>query len=123
MRVEMMRRTAALLIALVLPSCKANFPTRNMVAGESFSAAELRWCERLGGQIEQVGFVASTCVYPSNDSGKACHDSEDCVGRCEAPAGTEAGVTATGTCSAMVGRIGCANVLIDGKATGMLCAD
>jgi hypothetical protein len=120
-----MRRIAAVSGSLLLLSCHSHsgFPVRDESAGESFSAAELSRCEHLHGRIEAVGFDASTCVYPSHDAGKACRDGKDCEGRCEAPEDASPGQAVAGTCSASVGRAGCANVVIDGRASGRVCSD
>jgi hypothetical protein len=118
-----MRWIAVISGSLLLLSCHSDFPVRDESAGEEFSAAELRRCDRLHGQIEAVGFDASTCVYPSHDAGKACRGSKDCEGRCDAPEGATRGQAVAGTCSASVGRAGCANVVVDGKASGKVCSD
>ena len=118
-----MRLLVAILLPIVLAACAGPFPYRETVAGEKFSAAELRRCEKLGGKIEQIGFVSSTCVYPAPDSGKKCGGYEDCAGRCDAPVDTPQGTATSGTCSALVGPVGCANIVVNGKATGFLCAD
>jgi len=118
-----MRRVPAVFVSLLLLSCHSDFPVRDESAGESFSAAEVRRCEQLGGQIEAVGFDASTCVYPSHDVGKACRDSKDCEWRCDAPEAASQGQAVTGTCSAQVGRAGCANVVTNGIASGIICSD
>ena len=118
-----MRIFLAILTCLLLASCKTPFPNRATVLGETFSVKELKDCERLHGHIEQVGLIASTCVYPAPDAGRSCLDSSECAGRCDAPVNSLANQPAVGSCSAIVGRLGCSNVVVQGKATGDICAD
>jgi hypothetical protein len=106
-----------------VPSDLGTPGVRDESAGEAFSAAELRRCAQLHGEIEAVGFDASTCVYPSHDAGKSCRDSSECEGRCDAPEPATRGQAVTGTCSARVGRAGCANVVKNGIASGRICSD
>jgi hypothetical protein len=110
--------------AMLLCSCRGDFPVRDESAGETFTAAEVRWCEQeLHGEIRMIGLFASTCVYPSRDAGKVCRGNEDCEGRCDAPEDAVEGQSVVGICSARVHVAGCGNVVVDGKATGRICAD
>jgi hypothetical protein len=42
-------------------------------------------CKKANGQLRQVTTFVYVCTWPSTDKGKACTDSKDCEGICEAP--------------------------------------
>lgn len=89
----------------------------------NITAADRERCSTVGGEIRQTGFINFSCVYPAPDAGKHCSDGSQCTGKCLAPEETEPNVRAEGKCSDMVNRGGCANFIINGVATGVLCVD
>jgi hypothetical protein len=82
-----------------------------------------RECAALGGQVERILIGADGCVRPTTDGGQSCMDSSKCQGTCVAPFGTQRGTAVTGTCAPDIGRMGCPNVVVQGKASGEACFD
>ena len=91
--------------------------------GEEISATESDACAALGGGVEQVLFFTTACVYPSVDAGKRCTDSSQCEGTCQAKESAKRGSRVVGRCSERVNTWGCENMVIDGIASGLICAD
>lgn len=99
------------------PYEKVNF------AGEIATAEERARCEAAGGVVRRDGMRGwQQCIQAYADAGKACTDSDDCLGQCRADLG-EAGVTATGTCQANDSPFGCHAVVEDGKVQPAICVD
>lgn len=126
---------SALLIATTLCGC-ANTGLTEGKAGKvpgpwvatsdgktNISATDRKSCSAVGGEIRQTGFINFSCVYPAPDAGKHCTDGSQCTGKCLAPEETAPNVRAEGKCSDRENRGGCANFVINGVATGMLCVD
>jgi hypothetical protein len=124
-----------LLIAITLCGCTTMGASADKVAKvpgpwvstsdgkTNITAADRERCSAVGGEIRQTGFINFSCVYPAPDAGKRCTDGSQCNGKCLAPEETAPNVHTEGQCSDMVNRGGCANFVINGVATGMLCVD
>lgn len=90
---------------------------------EKLTADQLAACEARGGKPEMVLHYVESCVWAARDAGKACRDSDDCEGYCEAPMGTAFGARTAGQCSRLASdRVGgCNNHVEDGRSSGDLC--
>ena len=100
---------------------------RIQFASQFATPAERARCEVAGGAIQQAGRLGwQHCVQTFPDAGKACRDSEDCLGECRLPG--DAGPVAPGTpvqgiCQANDAPFGCYTTVEDGKAGMSICVD
>jgi len=78
-------------------------------------------CEAQGGTVERILTAMEACVRPTSDGGKPCTDNSQCEGVCIAPSGAKKDSIVTGTCATDIGRMGCLNVVLKGKASGEAC--
>ena len=86
---------------------------------------QLQDCEAKGGEPVFVRFHLQSCLWPTKDGGKACTDTAQCEGVCEAPFGTPLGTGVTGTCASKAADIrgGCINEVAAGRSLGDICAE
>lgn len=148
-----MRRLGLLLPGLALSACVG------AVAGGYWQCREGRWvaqgspghpepllacgtprralddreaCLRQGGQWGQVGLSSRPmCSLASPDAGRACADSGECEGLCEAgltPSEREAVIQGkrpvrVGACTPRIPALGCRARIEHGRIVGILCID
>lgn len=121
-----MKYVLLLIGILTSTSCAAPHPGEAWREDDSglkrMSTAEVKACKAINGTVTQ-GYSAETCVYPTEDAGKICADSKECVAGCIAPRGAVQGAEVQGTCRAVNGAGGCINWVYGGVATGEVCAD
>jgi len=118
---NVLSRCALLVIVLCIVGCAPEIALQDGV--KRLSAQERRECVAQGGRVERILIGAEGCVRPTTDGGNPCTDSSQCQGRCDAPFAAKADVAVTGTCAKEIGRMGCLNVVIEGKASGEACFD
>lgn len=89
-------------------------------------------CESADGKWEKIGLAQEErCNLPTSDAGKECSDSDECEGSCITKLSRDDLITANeseaanpqGECTAWRITVGCQNLVIDGKAQGVLCID
>jgi len=113
-----------LVAAIVLLSCFGCAREPVLRDGVARLSAEARSeCASHGGKVERVLILAEGCIRPTTDGGKSCTDNSQCQGACIAPFAAPSGATVTGTCAVEIGRMGCINVVAQGKASGEACFD
>ena len=111
-------------VAIALLSCAGCAGEPVLRDGVMHLSAQARnECIAKGGSVERVLIGAEGCVVPSTDGGAPCTDNSQCQGACIAPFAAQPGATVTGTCATEIGRMGCLNVVIRGKASGEACFD
>jgi hypothetical protein len=93
------------------------------VGDKQLSIAERGKCTSQGGNVGQILPGFEGCIRQTTDGGKSCSDGSQCEGTCNAPSSAKFGVSAIGTCSAVVNRMRCVNLVIQGKASGEVCFD
>lgn len=124
----------ALLVAAACAPVARTAPTANLapqVAPPVSAPAALKpvdeaSCKTAGGDWRPICRMQKpACVISYPDAGKACTDGDDCAGNCVAKAAVAMtdGKPATGICSANNDPCGCMQLIEDGKALPMLCAD
>jgi hypothetical protein len=113
-----------LVVAIVLLSCFgcARDPVLRDGVKRLSAEAELE-CVAQGGKVEQILIGAEGCVRPTTDGGRSCADNSQCQGACIAPFAAQPGIAVAGACAAEIGRTGCLNTVIQGKASGEACFD
>ena len=86
---------------------------------------QLQACKAKGGEPVFVRFHVQSCLWPTKDGGKACTDTTECEGVCEAPFGTPLGSRVAGTCASKAADIrgGCVNEVAEGRSLGDICAE
>ena len=109
---------SALIVVLVVATGCSHLPVSRDVRLTPQQRAN---CEAQGGIVERVLTTMEACVRPTSDGGKSCTDNSQCEGACVAPAGTAKDAIVTGACATEVGRMGCLNAVLNGKATGEAC--
>lgn len=94
-------------------------------AVKALTAQQVQACKARGGEPVFVRFHLQSCLWPTKDGGKACTDTSQCEGVCEAPFGTLLGTRVTGTCAAKAADIrgGCVNEVAGGRSLGDICAE
>ena len=94
-------------------------------AAKVLTAQQVQACEAKGGEPVFVRFHLQSCLWPTKDGGKACTDTAQCEGVCEAPFGTLLGTRVIGTCAAKAADIrgGCVNEVAGGRSLGDICAE
>ena len=81
---------------------------------------QLQVCKAKGGEPVFVRFHVQSCLWPTKDGGKACTDTAQCEGVCEAPFGTPLGTRMTKAADV---RGGCVNEVAAGRSLGDICAE
>ena len=111
-------------LAALLLTCIACAHEPVLQDGVKHLSAEARSeCVAQGGKVQLVLLGAEGCVRPTTDGSQSCTDSSQCQGACIAPLAAQRDTVVTGTCAAEIGRMGCINVVIQGKASGEACFD
>jgi hypothetical protein len=92
---------------------------------QTLSPEQLQACKAKGGEAVFVRFHMQSCLWPTKDGRRACTDTTQCAGVCEAPFGTPLGTRVTGTCASKAADIrgGCVNEVAEGKSLGDICAE
>lgn len=96
------------------------------VAGPVATAEERAACEAAGGAIAVAGLLGhEACILTLADGGKACTDSDDCIGRCRnSGAFVDAGEpVAAGFCEWSNSPFGCWQEVVDGRGGLAICVD
>ena len=113
-----------LVVFIVLLSCFGCTREPVLRDGVKRLSAEARLeCAAQGGKVERILIGAEGCVRPTTDGGKSCTDNSQCQGACIAPFAAQPGTAVAGTCATEIGRMGCLNVVTQGKASGEACFD
>ena len=113
-----------LVIASVFLACVGCARNVALQDGVKRLTAEARSeCVAQGGKVEQILIGAEGCVRPTTDGGQSCTDNSECQGACAAPFAAQRGAAVAGTCATETGRMGCLNVVAQGKASGEACFD
>jgi len=80
-------------------------------------------CAAINGTWRPICLMGKpACVVTYKDAGKSCADSSECSGRCIAD-GAKPGAETRGQCTATSDPCGCFQLVVNGKADYMLCAD
>ena len=116
----MTRFSLALVFALI---CGSGYGQTQSL--QTLTTQQLRSCEAKGGEPVFVRFHVQSCLWPTKDGGKACTDTTECEGVCEAPFGTPLGSRVAGTCASKAADIrgGCVNEVAEGRSLGDICAE
>ncbi|MFC6197052.1 hypothetical protein [Ponticaulis profundi] len=95
---------------------------------ESWDAIDHEACAENGGIVQMAGMLGYyRCTLIFDDAGKACSDTDDCMGKCLAedmamsPEETE--TEAVGKCAQTDSPFGCYSQIVDGKQTPTICVD
>ena len=113
-----------LVVAIVLLSCFGCAREPLLRDGARRLSAEARLeCDAQDGKVERILIGAEGCVRPTTDGGQSCTDNSQCQGACVAPLAAQRGTDVAGTCATEIGRMGCLNVVAQGKASGEACFD
>ena len=117
-----MSKLFAIMFLLFIASCASSpkyVPTDSSHLGPSVTSETD--CVALGGEWRLHGIsVSEVCVVPTPDGGKACRDTADCRGTCQAPLGTKAGQRVVGAC-ATIFRPACSQRVSHGVAQARIC--
>lgn len=86
---------------------------------------DMKSCKALGGNWGRYGMAGTEeCNLYSWDAGKPCTNHSDCASVCYTGEKTTKGTSVTGKCfERTISRGYCLNYVVDGKATGVVCAD
>ena len=80
-------------------------------------------CSTIKGEWRPVCMMGKpACVVTFADAGKSCSDSSECSGRCQT-SGAQPGTEVRGQCTKTSDPCGCFQLVTNGKADYMLCAD
>lgn len=87
-----------------------------------FISADKASCDKLGGKWGQWSDLGGEqCNRPTTDGGRICTDKSECRSVCVTTDSTPAGQTIIGTCYNWLIPPICSNMVVDGKAQGVIC--
>ncbi len=115
------RRATGLLRRIPLVVALVTFAAAPCFSAEPDDAAK---CRAAKGSWGRHGLSRTeSCVVPTSDAGKSCHDESECESGCIAPEGAKIGDRATGTCYELSLAFGCRNHVRKGVVQPTLCVD